>query len=76
LAGVAGRRRWLIGAGIAAGAAGLAAWRFWPEAGFWNPCLVGLPRRLATHELVRAAWEGVRPDRVWDAHSHLVGAGD
>ena len=32
--------------------------------------------RLATHELVRAAWEGLSPDRVWDAHSHLVGVGD
>jgi mannonate dehydratase len=59
-----------------AGAAGLAAWRFWPEQGFWNPCLAGLPRRLATHELVRAAWDGLDPAQCWDAHSHLVGEGD
>jgi predicted TIM-barrel fold metal-dependent hydrolase len=28
------------------------------------------------HELVRAAWEGLDPARVWDAHAHLLGAGD
>ncbi len=54
----------------------LAAWRLWPEQGFWNPCLARLPRRLAEHELVLAAWEGVAPERVWDAHAHLVGDGD
>ena len=42
----------------------------------WNPCLVGLPRRLAQHDLVRSAWEGLDPEKVWDAHAHLVGAGD
>jgi len=42
----------------------------------WNPCLARLPRRLAEHELVRAAWEGIDPARVWDAHAHLVGTGD
>jgi predicted TIM-barrel fold metal-dependent hydrolase len=71
------RRAFLIGGGATvAAAAGLAAWRFWPEQGFWNPCLIGLPRRLVNHELVKAAWEGLRADRVWDAHSHLVGVGD
>jgi mannonate dehydratase len=25
---------------------------------------------------VKAAWEGLDPDNVWDAHSHLVGQGD
>lgn len=35
-----------------------------------------MPRRLATHELVTAAWEGLAPDRVWDVHSHLAGVGD
>jgi predicted TIM-barrel fold metal-dependent hydrolase len=54
----------------------LAAWRLWPEQGFWNPCLARLPRRLAEHELVRAAWEGIDAARVWDSHAHLVGTGD
>jgi mannonate dehydratase len=54
----------------------LAAWRFWPEQGIWNPCLARLPRRLAGHELVQAAWQGIDPAKVWDAHAHLVGTGD
>ena len=70
------RRRFLYGAAAAAGIVGLAAWRMWPEQGFWNPCLARLPRRLAEHELVRAAWEGIDPLQMWDAHAHLVGTGD
>ncbi len=48
----------------------------WPEQGFWNPCLAELPRRLARHELVRRAWEGIDAAQLWDAHAHLVGTGD
>ncbi|HVJ24138.1 MAG TPA: hypothetical protein VM756_09405, partial [Burkholderiales bacterium] len=61
--------------GVAA-AGGLAAWRYWPEQGIWNPCLATLPRRLATHELVEAAWRGLDPSQVWDVHAHLIGTGD
>ena len=42
----------------------------------WNPCLAHLPRRLAEHELVQAAWDGLDAAQVWDAHAHLVGTGD
>jgi mannonate dehydratase len=71
------RRKLLLGAGAAlAGVSALAAWRYWPEQGLWNPCYARLPRRLAQHELVRAAWEGVDPAQCWDAHSHLIGTGD
>ncbi len=67
----------LGGAALAgAGAGALAAWKFWPEQGFWNPCRPNLPQALARHELVAAAWEGLAADRVWDAHAHLVGVGD
>jgi uncharacterized protein len=62
--------------GVAAAAGGIAAWRHWPEQGFWNPCHARLPRRLADHELVRAAWDGVDPAKVWDSHAHLIGTGD
>ena len=62
--------------GVAAAAGGLAAWRYWPEQGFWNPCYARLPRRLADHELVRAAWDGLDPAKVWDSHAHLLGTGD
>src|SRR6185436_458769 len=71
------RRKFLLGGlGVAAAAGDLAAWRYWPEQGFWNPCYARLPRRLADHELVRAAWDGLDPARVWDSHAHLIGTGD
>ena len=28
------------------------------------------------HELVAAAWQGLDPAKVWDAHAHLLGEGD
>jgi predicted TIM-barrel fold metal-dependent hydrolase len=71
------RRSFLLGAGaLLAGAGSVAAWRLWPEQGFWNPCLATLPPRLATHELVQSAWEWLDPAQVWDCHAHLVGTGD
>ena len=42
----------------------------------WNPCRARLPRRLAGHELVRAAWDGIDAAQAWDAHAHLAGTGD
>lgn len=71
-------RRQFIYASLAAaaGTAGVAAWRHWPEQGLVNPCLAVLPPRLAGHELVTAAWEGLDPAKVWDCHVHLVGTGD
>ena len=35
-----------------------------------------MPPRLAAHELVAAAWEGLDPAQVWDSHAHLIGTGD
>jgi mannonate dehydratase len=66
----------LAGVAAAAGAGALAAWRLWPEQGFWNPCLARLPRRLAEHDLVKSAWQGLDATQLWDAHAHLVGIGD
>ncbi len=68
-------RRRLLAAGLAAGA-GAAAWRWWPEQGFINPCRAALPPALADHEIVQAAWDGIDPANVWDCHAHLVGTGD
>jgi mannonate dehydratase len=68
-------RRRLLVAGLAAGA-GAAAWRWWPEQGFINPCRAALPPALANHEIVQAAWQGIDASNVWDCHAHLVGTGD
>jgi hypothetical protein len=62
--------------GLAAAAGGLAAWRHWPEQGFWNPCHARLPRQLADHYLVAQAWHEIDASRVWDSHAHLIGTGD
>ena len=71
------RRNLLAGAGAAlAGVTAFVAWRHWPEQGLWNPCQARLPRHLADHELVRAAWEGLDAAKVWDSHAHLIGTGD
>lgn len=70
------RRRWLLGA-AALGALGLgAAWRYWPDQGFANPCKAALPPELARDPVLEAVWDGLDPARVWDSHVHLVGTGD
>jgi len=68
------KRRRLLFAGC--GAAALGACGFSLEHGLSNPCRAELPEKLARHEAVRAAWEGVDPARVWDCHAHLLGNGD
>ena len=35
-----------------------------------------MPEALRRHELVRAAWEGIDPGKLWDSHCHLTGTGD
>ena len=67
------RRRFLL---AAAAGGGLAGCGISLEQGLWNPCHASLPRRLAEHELVLAAWQGIDVRQVWDAHAHLVGTGD
>lgn len=70
------RRGFLGATGLAAALATAAAWRYWPEGGFRNPCLARLPPHLADHDLVRSAWAGIDPALFWDAHAHLLGTGD
>ncbi|MEO6148045.1 MAG: amidohydrolase [Sulfuriferula sp.] len=72
------KRREFIGAlgALGLGAAGMAAWKYWPEQGFTNPCLAGLPEAVTHHPLMRPVWAGLDPALVWDSHVHLVGEGD
>jgi mannonate dehydratase len=70
------KRRHFLSA-LALAGAGLAAYRFWPEDGFVNPCLeVELPEHLAQHPLVLAAWQGIKAEKLRDCHVHLIGTGD
>jgi uncharacterized protein len=69
------RRGFLAAIGVG-GAAAIAGYRFWPDEGIRNPCLSPLPDRLARHELVRAAFDGIDPAKLWDVHAHLIGVGD
>jgi len=72
-------RRHLLCCGAAA-AAGLftsfGAHAQLDSADWINPCLSPLPDRLARHELVLAAFEGLDADALWDVHTHLLGTGD
>jgi uncharacterized protein len=58
------------------GAASLASCKYSLEQGWMNPCRAALPRELAGHEMVRAAWDGINPQSMWDSHCHLIGNGD
>jgi mannonate dehydratase len=45
--------------------------------GLTNACQPApLPPELRDHPLVRAAWLGLEPGRVWDVHCHVMGSGD
>ena len=41
-----------------------------------NPCFDGLPARLRDHAFTQRAFEGLRAEKVWDVHAHLLGNGD
>jgi len=44
--------------------------------GLFNPCLGRLPEKLAKHDLVLAAFDGIDASALWDTHAHLLGTGD
>jgi uncharacterized protein len=69
------KRRHFLGLAAGVGLAGVA-WAYWPRQGLFNPCLAQLPKALAESALVRAAWDGIDANQVWDCHVHLVGIGD
>jgi uncharacterized protein len=78
-----GRRDWLSVACIACLAIGgmfssdhAHAMRLDEDANLFNPCKSPLPEKLARHELVQRAWEGINPALYWDSHVHLLGVGD
>ena len=75
------RRQFLLGASTGIGAlaisgAAIAGIKFWPDAGFSNPCLSGLPDDLKMHPLMQQIWVDIDVAQVWDCHVHLVGTGD
>ena len=45
------------------------------EQGFLNACRDPKAGNFSSHPVVRAAWEGLRADRVWDVHVHIFGNG-
>ncbi|MEY4728991.1 MAG: hypothetical protein RL020_149, partial [Pseudomonadota bacterium] len=71
------RRNFLRALGISGVmASGVAGCDYSFEDGFFNPCLAALPKHLADHEIVQAAWNGIDTTKMWDSHAHLVGVGD
>lgn len=61
---------------VGVGIVGVAGARYWPEQGFINQCLGGLPNAVLQNPLMAKVWDGVDPTQVWDCHTHLVGSGD
>lgn len=71
------RRDFLRGMAVTGMAAfGYAAYRYWPEVGFSNPCLSKLPPEITEHPLYMKIWAGIDPAQVWDCHVHIIGTGD
>ncbi len=71
------RRQFLLGAGaLAASGLAITGSKFWPDTGFSNPCLIGLPDTLRYHPLMQQVWAGIDTSQMWDCHVHLVGTGD
>ncbi len=77
------RRDWLSAACIACFASGALfragdaqALRLDEDTNLFNPCKQPLPPRLAKHELMLRAWDGLDATQVWDSHAHLLGVGD
>ncbi len=68
-------RRRFLGVGAAAGLLATGC-DYSLQHGVLNACLAALPARLRDHPLVQAAWQGLDPAKVWDAHCHVFGDGD
>jgi uncharacterized protein len=71
------RRQFLIGASaLTISSLTYASYKFWPEVGFTNPCINGLPDSLKQHPLMQQIWRGLDTSQVWDCHMHITGVGD
>lgn len=71
------RRQFLFSAAaIGLSTSAYAGFRLWPESGFKNPCLSGMPEALKDHPLMTQIWAGIDATQVWDCHAHIVGAGN
>lgn len=69
------KRRAFLGAACATGLLASGC-DFSLRDGVFNECLAGLPPDLREHPLVRAAWQGIDSQKVWDTHCHVFGDGD
>ena len=60
---------------VASGAVLLTGCPFSFEQGVMNECRAANALSPAANALLQAAWQGLRPDGVWDCHVHLFGNG-
>ncbi len=72
------KRQFLTGLGLGclSGMVRAFPFHFDKNAPLMNPCLDPLPAAMQNYALVKAAWQGLAPERVWDTHAHLLGNGD
>ena len=66
-------RRAFLRAALLAPLAAAGGCRFSFEQGLFNACRSGI--EPAAVPWVEKAWQGLRPDRVWDVHAHVYGNG-
>lgn len=71
------RRQFLLSAAaLGLSTSAVAGIRLWPETGFTNQCLSGLPEELKNHSLMAKIWKDIDIAQVWDCHAHIIGAGN
>jgi predicted TIM-barrel fold metal-dependent hydrolase len=69
-------RRSFLALGAAAAGLATSGCDFSFDQGVFNACRAALPDDLANHPLLRSAWQGLDPAKVWDVHCHVFGNGD
>ncbi|HSR02957.1 MAG TPA: amidohydrolase family protein [Methylophilaceae bacterium] len=53
-----------------------SAYKLWPDAGVYQPCLSAIPKHVSNHPLMKKIWSEIDPTEYWDSHVHVVGTGD
>ncbi len=71
------RRKFMTSLGLLGlGGVVYSAYKLWPDAGVYQPCLSAIPEHISNHPLMKKIWSEIDPTEYWDSHVHVVGTGD
>ncbi len=71
------RRQFMTSLGLLGlGGVVYSAYKLWPDAGVYQPCLSAIPEHISNHPLMKKIWSEIDPTEYWDSHVHVVGTGD